>query len=77
MNKVLENEAYNDSKVKEKQRKEVAVKSKKERKSRRYICRRRGHAFWAYENRKKSFLVDAKQDSETTSKILEEEVKYL
>ena len=49
--KVLENEAYNDAKMKGKQ-KEGRVKTKRDTKSRCFICKEKGHAFWACESRK-------------------------
>ena len=72
---VLENQTFNDAKLKEKQKQE-RVKSKREKKSKCYICKEKGHAFWACENRKKIAGVEAKQEHDITSQILEEEVKY-
>ena len=69
---VLENQTFNDGKLKQKQEK---MKSKREKRSKCYICKEKGHSFWASENRKRIAAVESKQH-DLTSQILQEEVKY-
>ena len=75
---VLENEAFNATKKTEgsKEQGKIVVVSKRDKKSRCYICKKRGHAYWACESRKKLAGIKLKQEIETTDKIIAEERRY-
>lgn len=74
--KVLENEAYNDSKKK----KAVTIKEtttankRRDKKARCYICKQRGHTYWMCDNRKKLASVEIQQD--TNNQSTAEGVRY-
>ena len=74
----MENEAFNASKKPEetKDHGKVAVGTKRDKKARCYICKKRGHAYWACESRKRLASVELQQEIETTTKIIAEEIRH-
>lgn len=68
---VLENEAYNITKKEEK-----GKMTAREKKSKCYICKTKGNAFWVCESRKKLAGLEAKHDIEITEKLIAEERMY-
>ncbi|PWA40200.1 bulb-type lectin domain-containing protein [Artemisia annua] len=76
--KVLENEAFNASKKKEdtKDHKKTAVKTKRDKKARCYICKERGHAYWDCGNRKKLAGIELQQVTNTKEGVAAEGALY-
>ncbi|GKE54823.1 ARID DNA-binding domain-containing protein [Tanacetum coccineum] len=78
--RVIENEAFNASRMAEKSKdhgKKVTARTKKERRAKCYICRERGHVFWNCENKKRIAGVELQEETvETTNQNDAEKVKY-
>lgn len=75
---VLENEAFNTKEKIEhvKERKKKPVAKKKAKNSKCYICREKGHPFWACERRKKLAGVELEQEVNLKNQIIDQERMY-
>ena len=72
---VLENEAFNsirDSERLKEKRKKTAT-TRRERKSKCYICKEKGHAYWSCECRKKIAGIELQQEENITDQIIDQE----
>ena len=60
----------------EKDQRAAKKKTRREKNSKCYICKEKGHAFWACESRKRIAVAELNQEAFTTSNVIDEEAKY-